>query len=173
MYMKMLGSLFLMSSTTAIGFLKAEELRERVKKLQELKRMMGLLQGELRFHRSELAEAFGNVSKRVYEPFGTFLKNMEEGLEQHQAESFEILWKQCSRKLILEGGFWEKDLQPMDILGSGLGYLDLTMQMETLNQALLGTEEKIREAKEQLKNKEKLYQTMGITAGALLTLLIV
>ena len=173
MYVKMIGSLFLMSSATAIGFLKAEELRERVKRLQGLKRMMGLLQGELRFHRSELSEAFGSVAKRVEEPFCSFLKIMEKQLNEHQAESFESVWRQCSKQLVLEEGFLEKDLQLVEVLGNGLGYLDLTMQTETLNQAIIRTEEEIQEAKKQQQNKGKLYQTMGITAGALLTLLMV
>ena len=68
MYIKIIGSLFLLSSATAIGFLKAEELRERVERLQELKRMMMLLQGELRFHRAELSEAFENVSENEKMP---------------------------------------------------------------------------------------------------------
>ena len=45
MYIKMIGSLFLMTSAAAIGFLKADELNERVRRLKELKRMMILLQG--------------------------------------------------------------------------------------------------------------------------------
>ena len=74
MYIKLIGSLFLLGSASSIGFLKSEELTERVKKLQEMKRMMILLQGELRFHRAELSEAFENVAERVQEPFKDFLK---------------------------------------------------------------------------------------------------
>ena len=58
MYIKAIGGLFFLSSAAAIGFLKAEELKERVKQLHELKRMIMFLQGELRFHRAELSEAF-------------------------------------------------------------------------------------------------------------------
>lgn len=61
----------------------------------------------------------------------------------------------------------------MKILGSSFGYLDLAMQTETLNLGILRTEEAIRQAKEEREKKGKLYQTMGVTAGALLTLLII
>ena len=54
MYIKLIGSLLVLVSSTTIGFLKANELKIRVKKLEELKWMMSLLQGELRFHRAEL-----------------------------------------------------------------------------------------------------------------------
>lgn len=47
------------------------------------------------------------------------------------------------------------------------------MQTETLNLGICRTEDAILQAKEQLEQKGKLYKTMGITVGALLTLLII
>ena len=173
MYLKLIGSLLVLVSSTAIGFLKADELKIRVKRLQGLKQMMNLLQGELRFRRSELSEAFLNVSDRVEEPFQGFLKTVAEELKGYQPQSFESLWNCAVGKLLLTEGFLKKDIQLLEILGNGLGYLDLAMQTEILNQAQIRTEEEILEAKKQQESKGKLYQTMGITAGAFLMLLIV
>ncbi len=173
MYLKMIGSLFLMTSAIAIGFLKAEELNERVKRLTELKRMMVLLQGELRYRRAALAEAFENVSERVPEPFQRFLKEISERLEKRDADGFEKIWEEMSEKLLQEEGFCKEDGTLFEILKGSLGYLDLTMQTETLNLAILQTEDAIKLAKEQQESKGKLYRTMGVTCGALLTLLII
>lgn len=173
MYIKVIGVLFLMSSAAAIGFLKAEELEERVKLLQELKRMMILLQGEIRFHRSELAEAFENVSERVEEPYSLFLKRTAEDLRQHPQGGLEKIWNGNVKSLLKKDGFIAEDARLLEILGSSFGYLDLAMQTETLNMGICRTEEAVQQAKEQQKCKGKLYKTMGITVGALLTLLII
>lgn len=173
MYIKIIGSLFLMSSAAAIGFLKADELNERVKRLNELKRMMILLQGELRFHRASLSEAFENVSERVEEPFSGFLKETACKLERRESGGFDEVWKEMSGKLLCGEGFQKEDEQLFEILRSSLGYLDLTMQTETLNLAIIQTEDAIRSARKQQEAKGKLYQTMGVTVGALLTLLII
>lgn len=173
MYIKLIGSLFLLGSAASIGFLKSEELTERVKKLQEMKRMMMLLQGELRFHRAALSEAFGNVAERVQEPFCGFLKEMGERLERREESGFEKIWIQNAAKILEAEGMKKEDGQLLDLLKNSLGYLDLTLQMETLNLAILQTEEMIKKAKEQQNVKGKLYQTMGITVGALLVLLII
>lgn len=173
MYIKIIGGLFLMSSATAIGFLKAEELRERVKRLQELKRMMLLLQGELRFHRAELSEAFENVSERMEAPWEDFLKEVSGRLKQRETGGFEHVWIECAKVLLRSEGFIKEDFQLLELLGSGLGYLDLTMQTETLNLTMIRTDEAIEQAKKQQDSKGKLYQTMGVTVGALLTLLII
>ena len=109
MYLKLIGSVFLVLSSTVIGFIKAEELKIRVKKLQELKQMMSFLQGELRFHRAELSEAFASVSEKTEEPFQKFLKKISVELEDNQTESFEVLWENSVSLLILEEGFLKKD----------------------------------------------------------------
>ena len=74
MYIKIIGSICLILSTAAVGYLKAEELELRVRTLKEMKRMIIFLQGELRFHKAELAEAFECVSERVEPRFGAFLR---------------------------------------------------------------------------------------------------
>ena len=173
MYIKIIGGLFLMSSAAAIGFLKAEELNERVRRLQELKRLMVLLQGELRFHRAELSEAFGNLAARMEEPFQGFLRETAEQLEQRKIGGLEMVWQENTKRLLLSEGFSKEDAQLLELLGSSLGYLDLTMQTEHLNLAILRTEETIGQAKRQQETKGRLYQTMGVTAGALLTLLVI
>lgn len=173
MYIKIIGALFLMSSAAAIGFLKAEELEERVNRLQEMKRMLVLLQGELRFHRSELTEAFEHVAERVEEPFSGFLRNTAVRLKQHEAGGLEKIWQENVNRILDKQGLLMEDLQLLEVLGSSFGYLDLTMQTENLNLGILRAEEAIKQAKEQQEKKGKLYQTMGVTAGALLTLLII
>ncbi len=173
MYIKILGGIFLMASAAAVGFLKADELKERINRLSELKRMMVLLQGELRFHRAVLSEAFENVSEHMNVPFSVCLKEMSRKLEKRDSGDFCTVWSEMSEILLKEAGFEKKDREILDTLGSSLGYLDLTMQTETLNLAILQADEAIKHAKEQFAEKGKLYQTMGVTVGALLVLLII
>lgn len=173
MYQKLIGSLLLVSVTTGLGFIKAENLKDRVKLLEELKRMTMLLQGELRFHRSVLMEIFENVSERLNEPLSGFLKEVSENMDFEKRGNFEDIWSSASENFIKKHPFSKEDRQVFILLGNSLGYLDITMQMECLNHALLQIEEHITQAKEQLQMKGKLYQTMGVSIGMLLVLLIV
>lgn len=173
MYIKIAGALFLMGSAAAIGFIKAEELKERVKILQELHRMILLLQGEFRFHRASLSEAFENVAGRVSDPFSLFLRKTAARLESREQGGFEEVWKETAEALLENDGFHKEDREILNILQSSLGYLDLTMQTETLNLAMIQTEEAVKAAREKQESKGRLYRTMGVTAGALLTLLMI
>ncbi len=172
MYIKLAGSLLVLAVSVIVGRLKAKELQVRVLRLEEFKRMLLLLQGELRFHRSTLSEAFENVAKRVEDPFSAFLMETSRRMEEKDAGGFECIWKETSKKLLLQDGFQKEDERLFDLLQGSLGYLDFAMQTETLNLAMLQSEEVIQDAKEQKELKGKLYQTMGGTVGALLALLI-
>lgn len=173
MYRKIIGSSCFMVTASMIGILKAKQLDVRVKRLMEMKRMMIFLQGELRFHRATLSEAFTGVSKRLEEPFGTMLKKIAEQMDQQNAPEFSAVWQEVTKPVILQDGFSKSDEALFEILQTGLGYLDLNMQTETIRLAILRTEEAIEDAKEQQGIKGKLYRTIGVTTGAFLSLLII
>ena len=135
--------------------------------------MIVFLQGELRFHRAELSEAFEAVAERIEEPFRAFLRQVGELLEQKEAGGFEAVWRDNSQKLLQKEGFSTEDERLFEMLAGSLGYLDLTMQTESLNLVALQVEEAIKTAKEQQEIKGKLYKTMGISAGAFLILLMI
>ena len=173
MFIKLIGSLFLIASTSAIGILKAESLNVRVKRLLELKRMIGCLQGELRFHKVSLSEAFEQAALRLEAPFDVFLNELSEKLEKKDQKNLMELWQDAVDQLLKKEGFQKADRYLLEMLGKGLGYLDLQMQVENLQLVMMQTEEAISEAKETQKIKGKLYQTMGMTAGVFLILLII
>ena len=67
----------------------------------------------------------------------------------------------------------KEDAKLFEMLEGSLGYLDLTMQMESLKLAIFQVEDEIKTAEEQRQTRGKLYRTMGISAGTLLTLLMI
>lgn len=173
MFLRIAGSLFVVTAASLAGCRKAKELEERTLKLGELKRLMVFLQGELRFHRASLAEAFENVSEHVEVPFSRFLKSVSQKLEAKTFGNFEMIWKEETKELLSKTGFSKEDERIFEMLCSSLGYLDLTMQMDALNLAILQVESAIKEAKEKQEIRGKLYRTMGVTTGAILALCII
>ena len=171
MYIKIAGGILLLGAATAAGILKSQELTERVRRLQEFKRMIIFMQGELRFHRATLAEAFENVSEKTASPFCEFLAGMAMELEKERS-GFEELWRKSCKELLKQKGFQAEDGRLLELFGGGLGYLDLEVQMDSINMALVQTDEAIGNAREEERCRGRLYRTMGVTTGLLLALLI-
>lgn len=173
MYLKILGSVFLLASTASMGFLKAGELKIRTDHLKELKKVMILLQGEFRFHRSPIPEAFESVSKKTAAPFRGFLESVAAELETGRSGNFLSIWEKQCKELLSWEGMKREDQQLLEQLGNSLGCFEVTLQLEMLQGVIRQTEEILKAAKEQQEVRGKLYQTMGVSLGALLTLLII
>ena len=143
------------------------------KELQELKKQnQELLRNKAKLEAS-LEEAFEAVAERMGSPFQEFLQELAEKLGKKEIKGFEEIWKEQVDSLLKEDGFQKEDRYLFQMVGNGLGYLDLNMQIENLNLAMLQTEEALKIAKEVQKVRGKLYQTLGVTAGMFLTLLII
>ena len=172
MYLKMLGGVVLILSTSLIGSIKAGELKERVENLLELNRMIVLLQGELRFHHATLSEAFENVEKRMEGSFAECLKTFVEKLRSKDSGGFEKSWSEFTEQLLEKKLFLNSDQGIFRVIQNALGYLDLTLQKDSMELAVLQIEDAVKEAKRQQEEKEKLYRIMGVTIGMLLTLVV-
>lgn len=173
MYLKIIVCIWILAAFSMMGFAKARALDMRVTRLCQWKKVIVLVQGELRFHRATLWECFGEVSERTEEPFLSFFQNISKRLQKKEEGGFWNVWEDESGKLQKNGGFPREDADLLNVFGSGLGHLDLTMQMNQIELAILQTEDRIRLAKEQKEQKGKLYQTMGVTVGMLMVLLLI
>lgn len=173
MYIKLAGSLLVISGGMAMGILKAEELKERVEGLQNLRRLLVLLQGELRFHHTVLSEAFERVGRQMEHPYQEFLVETAERLDARDSIGFEGIWKETTEQLFQKGIFAEKDRQFWQLLGNSLCTLDLETQMDHMQLLMVQTEAELVQAKEEQRIKGSLYRTMGGVFGALLVLLII
>lgn len=173
MYIKIFVCTGFLLASSMFGFSKARALEQRVTRLCQWKRSLVLVQGSLRFHRAALWECFEEVSERTQEPFASFFGKVSERLQKKEEGGLHQIWEEESGKLVSSGSFAKEDAPLLELLGESLGHLDLTMQMNQLELVLLQTEENLRQAREQKEQKEKLYQTMGVTVGMLLVLLII
>lgn len=163
----------LLMISSAIGFAKSKALDQRVRRLCQWKRVLMMIQGELRFHRATLWECFEEVSGKAEEPFGTFFGKVAERIGQKEEGGFEKIWDEEYKNLLKSGNFPKDDASLLELFGESLGHLDLTMQMEQLEHAMDQAGENIRQAREQREKKGDLYRTMGISVGVLLALLVI
>ena len=173
MYIKIFVCAGFLAASTMIGFTKARLLEQRVTRLCQWKRCLMLVQGSLRFHRAALWECFEEVSERAQEPFASFFGKVSERLQKKEEGGLYHIWEEQSKELIGTGNFAKEDAPLLELLGESLGHLDLPMQMDQLELVLLQTDENLRQAREQKEQKGKLYQTMGVTVGMLLVLLVI
>ena len=162
---KGIGALLILASAAGIGVSFGNDLKGRCMELRMLKQMIYMLRGEIKYTKTPLPEAFASIAVRMREPFGSFLEELAEQMGNPGKGSFGELW-QDRIKARLSGTH-------LGGLGEVLGYLDLEMQLSSIDLYLEQLELGIREAQEAARTKQKLYQSLGVAGGIFLVILLV
>lgn len=173
MIVKLSGITLITGSSTAIGFLLSGRLKERIEELKTIKKLLVLLRGEIRYNHATLTESFQIIAGRMDSIYEMFLLRVSEDLKAMDGQTLAQIWEHNVRDCFRESAMSREDKDRLISLGSQLGYLDIEMQLNTIELYLEQLQEEISSAQETLKRNGKLYQTMGVIAGIFVVLLIV
>lgn len=171
--MKIVGSILVIASSTAIGFYFSNEMKCRIEDLKELKKLIGLLRGDIRYANTPLPEAISALHRRHSGSFEPFFHNVSDKLQELSGLVFSDVWKNAVERELLDTALTKKDKLSLIHFGENLGYLDKDMQMNTLDLYLSQVEEEIAELSKTVKEKSYLYNSLGIMAGVFISIIMV
>ncbi len=169
---KIIGCILVIVSTTGMGFFFSGELRNRVDDLKELKKIIVLLRGDIRYARTPLPEAISAIEKRHEGRFKVFLEDISLRLQELSGQTFAQIWKEAVEKDLEDTSLGKKDKLDLTHFGENLGYLDKEMQMNTLDLYITQLEAEISELTGSLKEKTYLYNTLGLMAGVFISIVL-
>ncbi len=169
---KLTGALLVISSCTALGFYFSNELKTRINDLKELKKLLILLRGDIEFANTPLPEAVQTLSKRHNGTYKEFLKKISQQLLELKGESFASIWKQGVKDHLLHTSLVKEDYLLLNQLGESIGYLDKSMQINTLDLYLEQIDGTINELSKVVKDRTHLYNSLGIMGGIFITIIL-
>lgn len=172
MIMKVTGICLILCSSTSIGFLLSNNLKDRIEELEVIKKLLLLLRGEIKYNHSTLSEAFRVIARRLKPPYGTLLLTVSEEMDSMCGQTLAQIWGHCIEKELGESALKREDKEKLTALGGQLGYLDMEMQLGTIELYLEQIQEEIKNARESQKRNGRLYRAMGVMAGIFLAILM-
>lgn len=172
MVLKLTGSLMVTCSCGALGMWKARQWKEHLKMLEQLRKMVVLLKGEILYAHAPLGEAFGHVGRKSEGILGGLFLAVEERIGQQQGELFYLIWQDEIEKRKSDMLLSEKERQELTAFGEHLGYLDLEMQGHTISLYLEQLEMSIQFYREHEREQSRLYTSLGIMGGLFLSIIM-
>lgn len=172
-FMKIIGCIMVIGSSSGMGFFFANEMRCRLENLKELRKLISLLRGDIRYASTPLPEAISSITRRHKGIFNQFLNSVSEKLHELSGQTFADVWKDAVNKELLDTSLSKKDKLHLIQFGENLGYLDKEMQMNVIDLYLSQLEEEINENTKTLKEKSYLYNTLGIMAGVFIVIIMI
>jgi len=171
--LKITGCIMVITSSTAIGFYFSSQMRQRINDLKELRKLIGLLRGDIRYAATPLPEAISMLARRHNGNFEKFLSYVSEKLYELSGQTFALIWRSGVESMLTCTSLSRKDKLLLAQLGDNLGYLDKDMQVNTLDLYIAQLDEEIADMSKTVKEKAYLYNTLGIMAGIFITIVMI
>jgi len=169
---KIIGALIIITGTALIGFFMDKFEMYRMKDLENIKRALVFLKGEIDYMIASLPVAMEEVGSRVDSSIGKIFSHVGESMKNKRGYSAEKLWKE-SVELYKDRTYLSKeDIKNLLSLGTALGYLDKEMQKNNIDLLLVYLEDEIERLKVHRQKNGKLYKTLGFLGGILIVILL-
>lgn len=174
--LKLFGIIFVLVSSVALGICLAEEKKRRLKSLWELKRIITVLRGEIRYGGTPLKEAMeacaGGKRGHKGQVQQIFLE-ITEAIETRKNGSFYEIWEKAWSARRKRVAINQQDLDGLLRMGEMLGYLDRDTQLNSLECSLLEIDNQIKKEEQAIDEKTRLYRWLGALAGIFICILMI
>ena len=171
--LKIVGAILIIISSYLLGEMLFEKLNNRLLALKELHKVGCILKANIRHIGSDIEEALQEIVNRVNNEIQGFIEDIIEQIKTRKVADMSFIWKEAVSNRLKNIGFSEDEIKIINRLGENIGYMDREMQIESIDLYLNELEEKIEILKIELRQKRKLYKTLGIGIGMIIVLIIV
>lgn len=170
---KLLGCLMVIVGCSSIGFLYGETLNKRLKQLKEFEKIILHINNEITYLFTPLPELLYKISSKSEEPFDHITKKVSKLLSLNEVEdvyeAFHIAIEENRHNLYLK----DDDMNLIYDFAKNIGQCDVDGQKSILSYTKINTQKAIEEA-EKVRNKNlKIYRYLGVTAGAMLVIMMI
>lgn len=172
-YMKIIGCILVIGSSAGIGFFFSNEMKCRIEDLKEIRKLITLLRGDIRYASTPLPEAISSIARRQKGSFNSFFTHVSTRLKELSGHTFSEVWREAVHKELENTSLSKKDKLHIIQFGDNLGYLDKDMQMNTIDLFISQLEDEIKELSKTVKEKAYLCNTLGIMAGIFIIIIMI
>lgn len=170
--MKLIGAIFILVTTTWVGFECARRLSERPRQLRQLKIALQSLEAEIMYGFTPLAEASTHLAKQLPKPIAFFFERFSYHLQNKEASAARA-WEKGLEDSWQLTALSDGEYEIMQQFGTTIGQTDRTNQQKQIRLALTHLEREEFEARERQSRYEKMFKSLGFLSGLLIILLLV
>ena len=170
---KIIGAMLVFAAAAGLGNEQAHQVQKRLRALYQCQTLVTLLESQIRYTGADLEECFRELGQRLFGPFREFCLCLADTITNLPGRPFEALWRAASAECLANSGLNKEDLSLFGTVGQAVGYLDCQSQCRHLDNYLERLALEIARAETETRQKSRLYRSLGVCAGAMITLLMI
>ena len=170
---KIIGAIMIIASTSFIGFLKALTYKNRLVELYEFQKGIELFETEVRFTKSPLSEAFNKIADNLSGEVSKIFKKFSISYISSDGQTASVIWNETILNNINNLNLTNDDLNIIRDFGVCLGTLDAEGQINSISSVVSRIESQIETVRGFCNKNAKLYQSLGVYSGILISVLLI
>lgn len=171
MLVKICGTVLVITASCGIGFSKTAELKERVKYLGNMRNAITILENEICFSQTVILSAFEKISSTAQEPIKQLFEEAKNLIAESNGDAIATVWKTAVDKL--SNSFHKDDIFVLTEFSECLGEYDVEGQVKSLKHYALKLTQAEDGAKEIYEKNKRLYKSLGLYIGILISAILI
>lgn len=169
---KIIGSIFIIFSSSGIGYILGKDFSRRVEQLKLLRMSLQMLETEIEYSSTPLPYAFESISKKCISPVREIFKDVSDNLKGNHfstvGEAFEKALIDC-REITC---FKKEDMEILKSFSHSIGSSDREGQEKSFRLVIKQLEGQEDRAEESRAKNEKMYKSLGLLAGLAIAIIL-
>lgn len=155
-----------------IGFLVANSFRCRPKALRDMQVALSMLETEIGYGQTPLAEAFESIGKKVDPTVSKLFLETKSLMTSKGCCSPGEAWQRALDSYFFGSHLTNYDMEVLTSLGKYLGFTDRQDQIKHIKLALANLKHQETIALDEKEKNEKLWKYLGVLSGIMVFLLL-
>lgn len=173
MYLKIAGSILIISACSGYGFSKGREYKKHVNELDELRHIAMMFASETSYSKLPIADLSIRISRKVKEPYKSWLICLSNALQKEKQEPLMHVWRKEAEHLLDKLSLTEEETEELINLGIQIGNYNIQMQETAFRWYASCLEERRGKLMKEVSEKQRLCNSLGVLAGIFLVILLI
>ena len=173
MYLKIAGSIWIIAACSGYGFSKGKEYKKHVDELEELRRIAMMFATETSYSKLPIAELAVRISKKVIEPYKSWLTSLSNNLQKENQNTLMQVWQEETTCLLEKLSLSAEEKEELKSLGGQIGNYNIQMQETAFRWYASCLEERRERLLKEVSEKQRLCNSLGVLAGIFLVILLI
>lgn len=170
--MKIIGSICIVLSGIAVGWLYGEKIEKRYKELLDLKRTFQIIYSDISYASTSFLEVLQHVKSQSLKEFQPFFGYVEAEIRYKSKRKLTEIWEEGMELHLQELHLIEKDRIELMQVGRNIGNIDRKQQLCMLQIYLDKLEITLQELLQEKEKKIKLYRTLGMLGSVFVVVML-
>ena len=170
---RLLAGLLILYGSVGFSFKLCQEMRLRIKHVEQMKEIFRMFQTEISYSRAALPETCLAISKRISEPYKTAMQEVYKETQKRNGMQFPGIWQEKMGQCLEDIPVKRQEQEIFVGFGNQTGFIDWEMQVGMIEKNKNQLEELYIQLKSTMENKEKVFTGMGVLGGLMLVIVLI